>query len=95
MAKRKSQAPGKLQAFEDAIHQAEQDAGQDDGSAGYAVYRAAMVGQAIQAFYNGRFNVRVYAKGSGYGVVMTPVKRVNYGVHELENDQIDDNAPDF
>lgn len=59
-------------AMTEAIRQAEEDAGPDDGSAYYAAYRAALVARAIEDTTHVNADVQVYPKGKGYGIRFTP-----------------------
>jgi hypothetical protein len=95
MPRRKQNNGSKLERLHDAIRIAEETSGEDDGSALFAQYRAALVGSAIQGVIGDYVSVGVYPKGSGYGVRMTP-RRVSQTRRTDElNPEDDINKPDF
>lgn len=70
MKKQNKRSPVDLDALERDIHDSEMAAGDPDGSAAWAQYRAAMVASAIKAHFGEQHDIRVYPKANGYGVVM-------------------------
>jgi hypothetical protein len=70
MKKQNKRSTVDLSTLEQDIRQAEADAGESDGSAAYAQYRAALVARIVSGHFGDRHDVRVYPKANGYGVVM-------------------------